>query len=64
MRHAKSAMRWLGLAALVASLLAGSIVGCSQLPPDCRVGDRDDQQMSTRVLFLERLNGCAVGGRN
>lgn len=64
MRHAKSATLRLGLAALVASLLAGSIVGCGQLPPDCRVDDRDDKQMSTRVLFLERLNGCAIGGRN
>lgn len=40
------------------------LAACHQLPPDCRIGDADSQQMSTRVLFLERLNGCAVGGRH
>jgi hypothetical protein len=54
MRH----VRVLTLAAIV-SLLAG----CDQLPPDCRIGDADSAQMSTRALFLERLSGCPVGGR-
>lgn len=49
---------------LMLAALAGLLAACHQLPPDCRVGDLDDQQMSTRVLFLERLNGCAIGGRH
>jgi hypothetical protein len=50
--------------ALIAGLLAVTFAGCgSGLPPDCRIDDLDDQQMSTRVLFLERLNGCTIGGR-
>jgi hypothetical protein len=46
------------------AVVTGLLAACNQLPPDCRVGDADDRQMSTRVLFLERLNGCAIGGRN
>ena len=55
MRHLKLLM----LAATV-SLLAG----CDRLPPDCRIGGADTGQMSTRTLFLERLDGCPVGGRD
>jgi hypothetical protein len=55
MRHLK-----LLLLAVTASLLAA----CNQLPPDCRIGDRETQQFSTRALFLERLSGCPVGGRS
>jgi hypothetical protein len=51
------------LLAVIAGLVAGALAGCNQLPPDCRIGDADSGQMSTRVLFLERLNGCPVGGR-
>jgi hypothetical protein len=51
------------LLAAIAGLVAGTLAGCTQLPPDCRIGDADSGQMSTRVLFLERLNGCPVGGR-
>jgi hypothetical protein len=51
------------LLAVIAGLVAATLAGCNQLPPDCRIGDADSGQMSTRVLFLERLNGCAVGGR-
>jgi hypothetical protein len=49
--------------AVIAGLLAGTFAGCDQLPPDCRIGGADTQQFSTRALFLERLNGCPVGGR-
>ena len=51
---------------LRAFLLAASVsllTGCDRLPPDCRIGVADSGQMSTRTLFLERLNGCPVGGR-
>jgi hypothetical protein len=51
------------LLAVIAGMVAGALAGCSQLPPDCRIGGADTGQMSTRVLFLERLNGCPVGGR-
>lgn len=51
-------------ALLIGAALAALVAGCNRLPPDCRIGDQDDQQMSTRVLFLERLNGCPIGGRN
>ena len=54
MRH----LRMWVLTAIV-SLLAG----CDQLPPDCRIGDADSAQLSTRALFLERLSGCPIGGR-
>ena len=47
---------------VITGLLA-TLAGCDRLPPDCRIGDADSQQMSTRVLFLERLDGCPVGGR-
>jgi hypothetical protein len=49
---------------VVAGLVAGTFAGCNQLPPDCRIGDRETQQFSTRALFLERLSGCPVGGRD
>jgi hypothetical protein len=44
------------------AVIAGLIAGCSQLPPDCRLGGADTKQFSTRALFLERLNGCPIGG--
>jgi hypothetical protein len=49
---------------LMLVVLAGLLAGCDQLPPDCRIGDRETHQFSTRALFLERLNGCPVGGRD
>jgi hypothetical protein len=55
MRHLKLLML-----AVTVSLLAA----CNQLPPDCRIGDTETQQFSTRALFLERLSGCPVGGRS
>jgi hypothetical protein len=51
------------LLAVIAGLVAATLVACRQLPADCRIGDADSGQLSTRVLFLERLNGCPVGGR-
>ena len=48
---------------LVLTTIVSLLAGCDQLPPDCRIGDADSGQMSTRTLFLERLNGCPVGGR-
>jgi hypothetical protein len=30
----------------------------------CRYSDMDDQMMSTRTAFLERLAGCPIGGYN
>jgi hypothetical protein len=52
-----------GLMLAVIAGFVGTLAGCDQLPPDCRIGDADSQQMSTRALFLERLSGCPVGGR-
>jgi hypothetical protein len=49
--------------AIVAGLIAAALTGCGQLPPDCRISDTDTGQLSTRVVFLERLNGCAIGGK-
>jgi hypothetical protein len=49
--------------AVIAGVLAGALAGCNRLPPDCRIGVADTQQLSTRALFLERLDGCPVGGR-
>jgi hypothetical protein len=54
-------MRHLKVLIFVASV--GLLAGCDQLPPDCRIGDADSGQLSTRTLFLERLSGCPVGGR-
>ncbi|MEM7022463.1 MAG: hypothetical protein AAF637_07680 [Pseudomonadota bacterium] len=48
---------------MAAGLIAATLAACGGLPPDCRIDDLDDQQMSTRVIFLERLNGCTIGGR-
>jgi hypothetical protein len=48
---------------VVAGLVAGAVAGCNRLGPDCRVGVADTQQLSTRALFLERLDGCPIGGR-
>ncbi len=62
MRHLYAVMPASRLMLVIAGLVAGALTGCNQLPPDCRIGDVDDQQMSTRVLFLERLNGCPIGG--
>jgi hypothetical protein len=48
--------------AVIAGLVAGAIASCNQLPADCRMGGADTKQFSTRALFLERLNGCPIGG--
>ena len=56
-------MRQRLMLAVIAGLVAGIVAGCDQLPPDCRIGDADSGQLSTRTLFLERLSGCPVGGR-
>jgi hypothetical protein len=55
-------MRYLRLFMLAA--VVGLLAGCDRLPPDCRIGGADTGQLSTRTLFLERLNGCPVGGRD
>lgn len=51
------------LRALMLAAILSLSTGCDQLPPDCRIGDADSGQLSTRTLFLERLNGYPVGGR-
>jgi hypothetical protein len=54
-------MRYVRL--LLLAVIMSLVAGCERLPPDCRIGDADSGQLSTRTLFLERLNGCPVGGR-
>ena len=48
---------------LILAAIVGLLAACDQLAPDCRIGDADSGQLSTRTLFLERLGGCPVGGR-
>jgi hypothetical protein len=59
MRQLRSGLRL----AAIAGLIIGVLVSCGPLPPDCRITDTDSGQLSTRVIFLERLNGCAIGGK-
>jgi hypothetical protein len=63
MRYPYAVMPASRLMLAFAILVAGLLVGCRELPADCRIGDADSGQLSTRVLFLERLKGCPVGGR-
>jgi hypothetical protein len=41
------------------------VAGCSGAPPArCEIDDLDDHMVSTRAVFLERLAGCPIGGRD
>jgi len=45
-------------------LLASGLSGCGGSGRPCRFDDIGDHMMSTREVFLERLAGCPIGGRN
>ena len=49
---------------LAGLLLALALAGCGGSAPICRFDDTVDQMISTRQVFLERLAGCPIGGRN
>jgi hypothetical protein len=40
------------------------LAGCGGSGRPCRYSDMDDQMMSTRTAFLERMAGCPIGGYN
>jgi hypothetical protein len=45
--------------------LAVFVTGCGgPLPVRCEIDDLDDHMVSTRAVFLERLAGCPIGGRD
>jgi hypothetical protein len=49
----------------LALALALLVAGCGGPPPPrCQGYDLDDKMMSTRTIFLERLAGCPISGRN
>jgi hypothetical protein len=52
----------LGTVLLLLALLG--LAGCGGSGRPCRYSDMDDQMMSTRTAFLERLAGCPIGGYN
>jgi hypothetical protein len=45
-------------------LLVLGLAGCGGSGKACRFSDMDDQMMSTRTAFLERMAGCPIGGYN
>ena len=45
-------------------LLAMGLAACGGSGQPCRFDDIGDQMMSTREVFLERLAGCPIGGRD
>jgi hypothetical protein len=55
-------LRRLGPALLLLAVLG--LEGCGGTGRPCRYSDMDDQMMSTRTAFLERLAGCPIGGYN
>jgi hypothetical protein len=55
-------VRGLGLALLLLAVLG--LAGCGGSGRTCRFNDMDDQMMSTRTAFLERMAGCPIGGYN
>jgi hypothetical protein len=55
-------VRRLGPALLLLAVLGLAACGGSGRP--CRYSDMDDQMMSTRTAFLERMAGCPIGGYN
>ena len=52
------------LAAVLAVVLATGLAACGGSGRTCRFSDMDDQMMSTRTAFLERMAGCQIGGYN
>jgi hypothetical protein len=51
--------------ALLVLALAVFVAGCGgPLPVRCEIDDLDDHMVSTRAVFLERLAGCPIGGRD
>jgi hypothetical protein len=49
----------------LAWLLALGLVGCGGSPGvRCSINDQGGQMVSTKEVFLERLAGCPIGGRN
>jgi hypothetical protein len=55
-------LRRLGPALLLLGVLG--LAGCGGSGRPCRYSDMDDQMMSTRTAFLERMAGCPIGGYN
>jgi hypothetical protein len=55
-------IRRLGPALLLLAVLG--LAGCGGSGRPCRYSDMDDQMMSTRTAFLERMAGCPIGGYN
>jgi hypothetical protein len=45
-------------------LLALGVTACGGSGRPCPYDDLGDQMMSTRTVFLERLAGCPIGGRD
>jgi hypothetical protein len=45
-------------------LLALGVAACGGSGRPCPYDDLGDQMMSTRTVFLERLAGCPIGGRD
>jgi hypothetical protein len=55
----------LRLATKLAWLLTLALVGCGGGPaPQCTIDDLGDHMVSTKQVFLERLAGCPIGGRD
>lgn len=52
------------LNAMLLLLLALGLAACGGSGQPCRFDDIGDQMMSTREVFLERLAGCPIGGRD
>ena len=52
------------LNALLLLLLASGLAGCGGSGRPCRFDDIGDQMLSTREVFLERMAGCPIGGRD
>ena len=50
--------------AMLLLLLALGLAACGGSGQPCRFDDIGDQMMSTREVFLERLVGCPIGGRD
>jgi hypothetical protein len=55
----------LRLTTKLAWLLTLTLVGCGGGPAlRCTIDDLGDQMVSTKQVFLERLAGCPIGGRD
>ena len=51
-------------ATLLLLLLALGLAACGGSGRPCPYDDIGDQMISTRTVFLERLAGCPIGGRD